>query len=192
MATHRRAPPRRLRRRSAAQICRTASPATTPRRTSCSCFDTCTMSPRPRLHGLSAGSSAAHRRPSWSRPPLYHDAIYDPRPDDNEALSAVLATNDLAEIGWSTERCAAVAAMVVATAGHLGDPAVELRDTGNGATETAMLLDADLAILGAEPGAYQAYVNGVRAEYAPHRTTMSGAAGDRRCCSTSSTVPRCS
>jgi predicted metal-dependent HD superfamily phosphohydrolase len=28
-----------------------------------------------------------------------------------------------------------------------------------------MLLDADLAILGAEPGAYQAYVNGVRAEY---------------------------
>ena len=34
------------------------------------------------------------------------------------------------------------------------------------ADDTAMLLDADLAILGAEPGAYQAYVNGVRAEYA--------------------------
>ena len=96
---------------------------------------------------------------------VYHDAIYDPTSHDNEALSAVLATNDLAEIGWSTQRCAAVAAMVVATAGHLGDPAVELRDTGNGPTETAMLLDADLAILGAEPGAYQAYVNGVRAEY---------------------------
>lgn len=97
---------------------------------------------------------------------VYHDAIYDPKSHDNEALSAVLATNDLAEIGWSTQRCAAVAAMVVATAGHLGDPAVELRDTGNRPPETAMLLDADLAILGAEPGAYQAYVNGVRAEYA--------------------------
>ena len=29
-----------------------------------------------------------------------------------------------------------------------------------------MLLDADLAVLGAEPAAYQAYVTGVRAEYA--------------------------
>ena len=32
--------------------------------------------------------------------------------------------------------------------------------------DTAVLLDADLAVLGAEPAAYQAYVNGVRAEYA--------------------------
>ena len=97
---------------------------------------------------------------------LYHDAIYDPTAHDNEAVSAMLATNDLAEIGWSTQRCSAVAAMVVATAGHLGDAAVAPGDAGDAATDTAMLLDADLAILGAEPGAYQAYVNGVRAEYA--------------------------
>ena len=33
-------------------------------------------------------------------------------------------------------------------------------------TDTGVLLDADLAVLGAEPAAYQAYVTGVRAEYA--------------------------
>ena len=32
--------------------------------------------------------------------------------------------------------------------------------------DTAVLLDADLAVLGSEPAAYQAYVTGVRAEYA--------------------------
>src|SRR6185295_8827863 len=98
---------------------------------------------------------------------LYYDAIYDPTVDTNEALSAVLAANDLAEIGWAGPQCQSVAEMIVATAGHLADPA-EQRDEADAAAraDTAMLLDADLAILGAEPGAYQAYVNGVRAEYA--------------------------
>jgi predicted metal-dependent HD superfamily phosphohydrolase len=95
---------------------------------------------------------------------LYHDAIYDARAADNEACSAVLAANDLAEIGWTADRCGSVANLILATAGHLADDA----DAAAGSTQaidTAMLLDADLAILGAEPGAYQAYVNGVRAEY---------------------------
>jgi predicted metal-dependent HD superfamily phosphohydrolase len=91
---------------------------------------------------------------------LYHDAIYDPQAGDNEVLSAVLAATDLAEIGWSAQRCESVAVMILATAGHLAD------DEGDGvAIDTAMLLDADLAILGSDPGAYQAYANGVRAEY---------------------------
>ena len=98
---------------------------------------------------------------------LYHDAIYDPRNADNEASSAVLATNDLTEIGWTADRCESVARLILATAGHLSD------DDGTRAggaaphdgSDTAMLLDADLAILGADPGAYQAYVNGIRAEY---------------------------
>jgi predicted metal-dependent HD superfamily phosphohydrolase len=51
-----------------------------------------------------------------------------------------------------------VAALIRATAGHLHDGAAESGDA-------SLLLDADLAILGADPGAYQAYVNGVRAEY---------------------------
>ena len=110
-------------------------------------------------------ASATPPSPQLVAAALYHDAIYDPTVDTNEALSAVLAANDLAEIGWASPRCESVAEMIVATAGHLADPA-EQRDAGDDDAETAMLLDADLAILGAEPGAYQAYVNGVRAEYA--------------------------
>jgi predicted metal-dependent HD superfamily phosphohydrolase len=53
--------------------------------------------------------------------------------------------------------------MIIATAGHLADgPGTADVDSDR---DTAILLDADLAILGAEPGAYLAYVNGVRAEY---------------------------
>jgi predicted metal-dependent HD superfamily phosphohydrolase len=113
-----------------------------------------------------AQASMTQPSPQLVAAALYHDAIYDPTVDTNEALSAVLAANDLAEIGWPSQRCGSVAAMIVATAGHLVDPAEGSGGSGDGATETAMLLDADLAILGSEPGAYQAYANGVRAEYA--------------------------
>jgi predicted metal-dependent HD superfamily phosphohydrolase len=89
---------------------------------------------------------------------LYHDAIYDPRSDDNELRSAALAVGDLVELGWSVERCALVKALIVATAGH--SPTA-----GSVTADTQFLLDADLAILGAEPHSYHAYVNGVRAEY---------------------------
>jgi len=43
---------------------------------------------------------------------------------------------------------------VFATAGHVAAD-----------VDAAVLLDADLAILGAEPAAYSAYVHGVRLEY---------------------------
>jgi predicted metal-dependent HD superfamily phosphohydrolase len=100
---------------------------------------------------------------------LYHDAIYDTRAADNEERSAELATVDLAAIGWTPDRCDSVATLIVATAGHLADD--DLADDiappadAGAATDAAMLLDADLAILGSDPAAYQAYVNGVRAEY---------------------------
>jgi len=51
--------------------------------------------------------------------------------------------------------------LILATAGHVTPGA-----TNNDDVDTTLLLDADLAILGAEPAAYQSYVNGVRAEYA--------------------------
>ncbi|MEY2581099.1 MAG: hypothetical protein QOE09_948 [Ilumatobacteraceae bacterium] len=94
---------------------------------------------------------------------LYHDAIYDPKRGDNEELSAGLATRELDGIGWSNSRCGSVAAMIIATAGHVVDDAAD--SAGADHRDTSILLDADLGILGAEPGVYQAYVNGVRAEY---------------------------
>jgi predicted metal-dependent HD superfamily phosphohydrolase len=98
---------------------------------------------------------------------LYHDAIYQPGAADNETASAALAAHDLADVGWPADDCRAVADLIMATAGHLADNTEGSGGTGGrgGITDTAILLDADLAILGAEPAVYAAYVNGVRAEY---------------------------
>jgi predicted metal-dependent HD superfamily phosphohydrolase len=86
---------------------------------------------------------------------FYHDAVYDPTAADNEELSAALAERVLGELGWRTARCRTVGELVRATAGHQPD----------GTPDRAVLIDADLAVLGSDPAAYQAYVTGVRAEY---------------------------
>jgi predicted metal-dependent HD superfamily phosphohydrolase len=125
---------------------------------------------------------------------FFHDAVYDPRATDNEDVSARLAATVLGGfevLGWSPGRIAHVAAMVEATATHLvpdddvdpgptgasadatdlsgptGDSAdaTDLSDPTGRRHDTAVLLDADLAILGADPAGYRAYVDGVRAEY---------------------------
>jgi predicted metal-dependent HD superfamily phosphohydrolase len=99
----------------------------------------------------------------------FHDAVYDPRASDNEPASARLARHELGELGWPPARIDAVTGMIEATATHVsGDPGRDPHDNGRGApapSDVAVLLDADLAILGAPPSAYAAYVNGVRAEY---------------------------
>ena len=85
----------------------------------------------------------------------FHDAVYTPTSATNEADSATLARRVLAELGHSPDRIDEVARLVRATADHQADdPAA------------AVLLDADLAVLGAGPAAYETYVRGVRAEYA--------------------------
>ncbi len=87
---------------------------------------------------------------------FFHDAVYDPQRHDNEDQSAALAERVLGELGWPPERCASVATMVRATRHH--EP--------SGHPDTDVLDDADLAVLGSDPAAYQAYVTGVRGEYA--------------------------
>lgn len=101
---------------------------------------------------------------------LFHDAVYDPRSATNEHDSAVWAAEVLDAAGWPAARVHRVVELIEATA-HLGQPAPGPDDgRGTGLTaealETAVLLDADLAILGADPNDYRAYVAGVRAEYA--------------------------
>jgi predicted metal-dependent HD superfamily phosphohydrolase len=109
---------------------------------------------------------------------LFHDAVYDPHSATNEHDSAVWASEVLAAAGWPPARVARVAELIEATA-HLGPPSppagsgagTELGGSAGAeneveALETAVLLDADLAILGADPNDYRAYVAGVRAEYA--------------------------
>lgn len=86
---------------------------------------------------------------------LYHDAVYEPASPANERASARLARRDLAALGWNDERVSAVSEMIEGTKHHL-DPAD---------TDTAILFDADLAVLAADPASYGEYARGVRAEY---------------------------
>lgn len=86
---------------------------------------------------------------------LYHDAVYAPAAPDNEARSAALAVQAATALGWSQARLQLVERLVLATAAHEPSDADE-----------ALLLDADLAILGAEPSDYTAYLHGIRGEYA--------------------------
>ena len=86
---------------------------------------------------------------------FFHDAVYRPGASDNEQQSAALAERVLAELGWDANRCQAVGALVRATERHEPDDD----------PDRSVLIDADLAVLGSEPAAYQAYVTGVRAEH---------------------------
>ena len=88
----------------------------------------------------------------------FHDAVYDPRARDNEARSAELAVTLLGPIGVSKSELEVVTRLVLATA-HLADP----QPPGN--RETAILLDADLAILGSSPERYRRYAADIRTEY---------------------------
>ena len=96
---------------------------------------------------------------------FFHDVVYDPRAGDNEEQSARLAERVLAELDWAPARRAAVAIMIRATADHVAAAAAASSAVTSDGADTAVLLDADLAVLGAEPAAYQAYATGVRAEY---------------------------
>lgn len=91
---------------------------------------------------------------------FFHDAVYDPTRSDNEVVSGRLAERALTELGWPAERADRVAGLVRATADHAATsaPGDEL--------DTAVLLAADLAVLGSDPANYAEYVTGVRAEYA--------------------------
>jgi len=87
----------------------------------------------------------------------FHDAVYHPRATDNEERSAALAVKLLCLLGIPESTVDHVAAMIRATA----HPVV-----GEVDADTAVLLDADLAILSAEERRYARYAADVRREYA--------------------------
>jgi predicted metal-dependent HD superfamily phosphohydrolase len=88
---------------------------------------------------------------------FFHDAVYEPTRDDNEAESAAMVERAVREIGWSERACRHVADLVMATARH---------DVEGVDRDTAVLLAADLAVLAAEPSRYADYATAVRREYA--------------------------
>jgi predicted metal-dependent HD superfamily phosphohydrolase len=89
---------------------------------------------------------------------LFHDIVYDPRRQDNEAASAALASDRLTSLGFPGDLVAKVARGILATRhteppGAIGDP------------DLALLLDLDLSVLAARPVDYRAYAQAVRREY---------------------------
>lgn len=86
----------------------------------------------------------------------FHDAVYDPRAEDNEARSAGWAREALRAAGVADEVADRVAALVLATR-HDAEP---------GDADARLLVDVDLAILGAAPARFDEYERQVRQEYA--------------------------
>ncbi|GAA4639338.1 hypothetical protein GCM10023196_100550 [Actinoallomurus vinaceus] len=99
-----------------------------------------------------ADDADAVRLAAW-----FHDAVYQPLHADNEERSAVLAERMLADTDLPPETVAEVARLVRMTAAHDPEP---------GDRNGAVLNDADLAILAADPERYAAYAAAVREEYA--------------------------
>jgi predicted metal-dependent HD superfamily phosphohydrolase len=86
----------------------------------------------------------------------YHDAVYEPARDDNEAASAALALATLPSAGVDQATVSEVRRLVKLTATHRPEPA----DAAG-----ALLCDADVAVLGGNTEEYAAYRLAVRAEY---------------------------
>ena len=87
---------------------------------------------------------------------LWHDAVYDPRSNTNERDSAELAVAALASLDVSAADRAEVSRLIMLTTGHAVGP-----DDCDG----AVLVDSDLAVLGASAEGYAEYVDAVRSEY---------------------------
>jgi predicted metal-dependent HD superfamily phosphohydrolase len=86
-----------------------------------------------------------------------HDVVYDGQPGEDERRSAAWAREWLVRAGVDEPHVARVEALVLATLSHAAP---------SGDLTALALLDADLAILGADQEAYDRYRAAVRAEYA--------------------------
>jgi len=86
----------------------------------------------------------------------FHDAVYVPQARDNEVRSAAWAADALRAAGASDAVIARVHAHVMATAHH----------GASGDGDTSLVVDIDLAILGAAPARFAQYEQQIRAEYA--------------------------
>jgi predicted metal-dependent HD superfamily phosphohydrolase len=86
----------------------------------------------------------------------FHDFIYDPRAADNELQSAKSAGELMVDIGAGQDLIDRMRELILATQGHqiaADDP------------DRCIFLDADLAILGADPVRYRVYRHSIRREY---------------------------
>jgi predicted metal-dependent HD superfamily phosphohydrolase len=85
----------------------------------------------------------------------FHDVIYNTQSSDNEEKSADYAGEVLNKLGIPTSCITKVQYLILSTKYHQADD-----------IDSQVLLDADLAILAANPTDYQEYAHAIRQEYA--------------------------
>ena len=85
----------------------------------------------------------------------FHDAVCDPRRDDNEVRSAELAVSSVARLGLGAMLGELVYELVLDTR-HAGEPAT---------SDGRIVADVDLAILGQPAYDFDAYERAIREEY---------------------------
>lgn len=120
--------------------------------------------------GSSGSSRCASNWPSALALALFfHDAIYDPHRADNEEASAQLARSILGPVGVPGDLLSAVDRLIDVTR-HAAMPASE---------DECLMVDIDLAILGARSERYAQYRAQVRQEYrhVPERDFLRGRLG---------------
>jgi predicted metal-dependent HD superfamily phosphohydrolase len=85
----------------------------------------------------------------------FHDAIYEPMSNSNEERSANWAAEFGGRVGVTSESVARIRAHIMATC-HVALPADD---------DSRLVVDIDLAILGADPSRYDEFERDVRREY---------------------------
>ena len=95
---------------------------------------------------------------------LYHDAVYDPKNDDNELQSALLYELHCDDMGDTSDE--KVIQMILDTKDHIAT-----------IKESELLIDADLWILGSNIWTYAEYKKALKKEYEPFFTEEEMIAG---------------
>jgi predicted metal-dependent HD superfamily phosphohydrolase len=87
----------------------------------------------------------------------YHDIVYNPKAQDNEAKSVALFRRHCHQLGMASETVELVSAMIMATTHQ---PMNEIKSS-----DVALFLDLDLSILSADPFRFCAYEKNVWLEF---------------------------
>jgi len=87
----------------------------------------------------------------------FHDVVYDTKAQNNEERSAAVACELLSSLGIPPSNISAVTRLIINTKNH---------QAAADDFDSQVLLDADLAILAANPVQYREYANSIRQEYA--------------------------
>jgi dephospho-CoA kinase/pantetheine-phosphate adenylyltransferase len=121
------------------------------------------------VFGLFEQNRAALRDPQAVALALFfHDVVYNIPGGDNEERSAAYAQRTLTEMGADPQLISRVSGLITMTKSHTADA---------NDTDAALMMDIDMAILGASPARYKKYAAAVEAEYTSHLTPQAYRAG---------------